>query len=166
MIPSDALRPGGEAIDVPMYRQAFISFKHEYQQIGAQGLGGCSVVAIVSSRGAILAHIPPGDDDSTIQQMQRVHRLYRRHKDVMYDAYAFIITGLQDGEPGLRDIEETIQTYLYHRMRLQYDITGYEVLWPDHPQRCRNGQGTVLVDGRGRHPKLYVEHRELLRDSI
>lgn len=43
---------------VPMNAVRVVSL-HEMFAIGKEGLGACSAIVIASSRGAILAHIPP-----------------------------------------------------------------------------------------------------------
>ena len=75
---------------VPMNALRVVSL-HEMFAIGTEGLGACSTIVIASSRGAILAHIPPrptvsasdpyAGDNNVRWLMTEVTALYMRYRD-------------------------------------------------------------------------------------
>ena len=54
----NTFKEAGQVIVVPMGGVRLVQFQ-SIPAIGTEGLGSCSVVLIASSKGAILAHIPP-----------------------------------------------------------------------------------------------------------
>lgn len=137
--------------------------------LGANDLSSCTVVAIVSRAGAILAHIAPrqpdGDpyeasgDDHAVMMMDCMKSALKQHQNRFHDqgAYSIVIYGVYQGAVALEDQVGIISRRLAS-WGLPPRYVGYEVL--PASQRGPAG-GTVLVDGRGSRPVVWVEDRRV-----
>ncbi|KAB5515668.1 hypothetical protein GE09DRAFT_932128, partial [Coniochaeta sp. 2T2.1] len=135
--------------------------------IGTSSLGSCSVAAIVSAYGAILAHIPPmpsplppvadpyAGDNNVRAMMRRVTELYYQHENYFPSTSTYVICAVYDGEVALPD-QMGIMQEVFRDMGLEsvthtYDVPG---------DRTLPGQGTVTVVSSyldNETPGVYVE---------
>ncbi|RAK88468.1 hypothetical protein BO79DRAFT_217788 [Aspergillus costaricaensis CBS 115574] len=159
---------------VPMNAVRVVSL-HEMFAIGTEGLGACSAIVIASSRGAILAHIPPrptasasdpyAGDNNVRRLMTEVTALYMRYRDEYFSSHTdtLIVCALYQGAIALPDQVQIMHSAL---SRLGPSVCTYDV-----PGNYTNpGQGTVLAIGnRGLtslgHPnegraRIYVEDQQ------
>ncbi|PYI09387.1 hypothetical protein BO78DRAFT_404937 [Aspergillus sclerotiicarbonarius CBS 121057] len=137
---------------VPMNSAKAVSF-HQAVAIGTAGLGGCSAIVIASTRGAILAHIPPrppsaplwdlnaGDRRATELVTEVIH-LYRTHYNEYFSrpTETVILCALFNGSVGLPD-----QLHIMRRALgplapavLTYDVPGDQNI---------PGKGTMFAMG-------------------
>lgn len=158
------------AQSVAMDDVQFAAFSEHLSAIGTRDLAGCSVVAITSPYGAILAHIPPRppelplvtDDpdagDRHVQEMMdRIGALYAQHLNYFPAANTYVVCAIYEGKVALPDQKRTIEASV-QRMCLGSRPILY--VTPRNPSIP--GQGTVFVDAinqSGRIPAVYVEDR-------
>ncbi|OIW25521.1 hypothetical protein CONLIGDRAFT_635343 [Coniochaeta ligniaria NRRL 30616] len=156
---SDAGRPGllrrlnrsGQVLIVPMGEVYPVDFQIT-PAIGTANLGSCSVAAIISAFGAILAHIPPlpsltaheadphAGDNNVRAMMGRVRELYMEYEGYFPVASTVVVCAILNGQVALPDQMEIMQE-AFRDMGLEsvthtYDVPG---------DRTLPGQGTVTV---------------------
>ena len=133
--------------------------------LGTMDLNGCTGVAIVSSAGAILAHISPrapyGDpeeatgDAHAIEMMSimRAHFNSRRTSFGNSETYCVVIYGVFEGEVAMPDqiqiISEELQSW-----GITPKYVPYAVAWA---YQRGPAAGTVLIDGQYEPPAVFVE---------
>lgn len=133
--------------------------------LGTMDLNGCTAVAIVSSAGAILAHISPRAPDGNPEEatgdahamvmMNRMHAHFnmRRTSFGNSETYAVVIYGVFEGEvamPGqIQIISEQLQSW-----GITPKYVPYAVAWA---YQRGPAAGTVLIDGRYEPPAVFVE---------
>jgi len=160
----------GVLLAVPMDSVRFLEFRKNPVRLsclGTESLNGCSAVIIVSVSGAILAHIPPrpnsdmsdplAGDRNVQQKMEDIANLYLRfacHFTSKMDNWVF--SAVYENEIALQDQRVIIERNL-QSMGLAYTRLVYNVLAVDETRFP--GQGTVLIDGTGPTPKVYVEDK-------
>ncbi|KZF20701.1 hypothetical protein L228DRAFT_284646 [Xylona heveae TC161] len=144
----------------------FAAFSQQLSAIGTRDLAGCSVVAITSPYGAILAHIPPvpyatqdpyAGDRHVQEMMIRVQSLYTQHRSYFPAANTFVVCAVYEGEVALPDQKRIIETHV-QQMGLTFRPVHY--VTPRNP--LNPGHGTVLVDAvnvSGQMPAVYIEDR-------
>lgn len=148
---------------VPMHEVAFVRFSR-HPAVGTAGLGSCSVVAIVSDRAVILAHIPPRPDAGTedrdagganvLRMMGQVRRHFHDRYNYFANAGGRIVCAIYAGEVALPD-QVAIMDEQLRQLGLVPSVEYYEV-----PPDGRIGRGTVTIVGPQDHQGyvgVYVE---------
>ncbi|KAL1988825.1 hypothetical protein VTN96DRAFT_7709 [Rasamsonia emersonii] len=166
----------GEARDVPMDGIKFVSFERDspVAAIGTQDLKGCSVAMIVSTHGALMAHIPPMPYRTLDPHAGERHVHALMHRMLRPDGVrvprlfsatsrlaAVVCATVDDGQvalPGQVDLmcDMLVRYAGVSRVR----VAGYEVV----PSPNYGAEGTVFIDGRRGcpfPPKIYVEDHEM-----
>jgi hypothetical protein len=161
----------GRAVVVAMEDVRFLTFNEDFSAIGAKSLGGCSVVAVVSPQGAILAHIPPlptvalnpfAGDRNVQRMMDEVRTRYFQYNQYFPAAEAFVVCAVHEGKIALPDQKRIIERNLQ-----DIDLTCHSIQYVIPNDRKTAGQGTVFVDSlteAGQLPLIYVEDRLVSRD--
>lgn len=150
---------------VPTGDVQFVSFD-QMRAIGAEGLGGCSVVIIASVHGAILAHIPPlplqqpspdflgyGNVRSMMARVSALHYYYRS-QNFFPSAETVIVCAWLRGEMGVPEQLELMQQSL-QQLGHYPTIRTYAV--PRTDDSCAPGRGTVVVTQGIDQATVYVE---------
>jgi hypothetical protein len=133
--------------------------------VGTRNLNGCIVVAIVSSLGAILAHIPPQPyptldpavgPQNVQAKMSEVVALYQQHASYFPPGGSSLVVGpFFQGQIALSHHLDQIKAVL-----TQHGLTSalalYEVSPGGHPSLA---QGTVFMGARQGPTAIYVEDR-------
>ena len=150
---------------VPMGAVQFVSFQ-QTRAIGTRNLNSCSVVVIVSTHGAILAHIPPrppnpsmnpyAGDENVRSMMGQVKTLYGHYKASGYfpQAETIVIRAGFQLEVALLDqmaiMQQSLQELGYTPSVHTYDVPV---------NRDVPGQGTVIVGSNGNEgrPVVYLQ---------
>ncbi|OIW30515.1 hypothetical protein CONLIGDRAFT_668507 [Coniochaeta ligniaria NRRL 30616] len=160
------LEEDGQVMIVPMGEVYPVDFQTT-PAIGTSGLGSCSVAAIVSAYGAILAHIPPrplspapeadpyAGDNNVRAMMQRVRELYEENEHYFPFANTVVVCAVYNGEVALPD-QMGIMQEAFRDMGLESATHTYNV----PGDRTLPGQGTVIVVSSFLHEEtagIYVE---------
>jgi hypothetical protein len=160
----------GEALEVPMNEVEFISFAdtETMKAIGTRNLNSCTGVMLVSTRGAILAHISPLPIQTTDPHAGEIHvrrkmtellNLYRDKKEFRLGPETKktgIVCGIFMGQIALPDQKELIESILLENLEdnPRPKLIPYPITAGGHMQAAG---GTVFVDGRHGIPRVYVE---------
>ncbi|KAF2131726.1 hypothetical protein P153DRAFT_201887 [Dothidotthia symphoricarpi CBS 119687] len=144
-------------------------FGTEARILGVNGLSACSVVAIVSPYAAIVAHIGPNilgsnDPRSFIQlaehKMREAKQLYRDNNHLFPSSSTYIVCAMLNGV--VLTAPEHIR--IMHSSIKQLNLSSAQVYYEQPSEDAVNrgtSSGTVMVDGRGTTPKVYVEDRDV-----
>lgn len=132
--------------------------------LGTMNLNGCTAVLILSPTAAMLAHISPrpsGEDpyeatgdDHVSKMMNRMNVGFNEQQhSFSQGAYSIVIYAEFRGEVALYDQAMIISERL-RSWGIAPQYVPYEVM---PASQHRGAKGTVLVDGRGQLPVVYVE---------
>ncbi|KAF2753938.1 hypothetical protein EJ05DRAFT_504535 [Pseudovirgaria hyperparasitica] len=134
--------------------------------IGTDNLGSCSVIVIVSSKGAMLGHVAPRPDDSSEDDpyagnnhvesfMDRMLSKYKKHRKALGDSSSLVICAIYKSSVALLEQQQIMERKLSDK-GLSVDLTEtYNVpTGNDHDDR-----GSVFVDATSGEIKVYVEGR-------
>lgn len=160
---------------VGMHEVKFMRFRKSTKTtLGADGLGGCSVVIIASDHGGIMAHVPPnsamGDPDPqsyvrhTKKMMDQVEKLYEQNKKYFPTSANYVICAVYHSKVAVPEQKEIMT----ERIASIAGTSASEVLYviEDGTSYASNpAKGTVWLDGRSKPPKVYVEDREVSRTT-
>ena len=152
--------------NVPMNDVRFQSFHGPVTAIGTQNLRSCSVVLVASRSGAILAHIMPLFSDLATTIVDRFERLYEIHKEEHFSSTneTWVVSGVVEGDGGHLTVLDNHDGLVENRLSgmglLDRKQTWYQFrIQPTGSSPNFAGKGTVLVDGSGPEPVVYVEDK-------
>ncbi|KAL6230755.1 hypothetical protein BDW75DRAFT_221838 [Aspergillus navahoensis] len=162
-----------EVLDVKMNGIGSVSFVGSgLKAIGTQNLNGCMAVIMASTRGAVLAHIPPlpfptTDPDACINHTRNLMgpflnrcRVTFSDQEIKNSVLVYAMYTGQVAMPAQRDYIHSV--FLENLEKNQFPREySYSVQPGGHTSPEK---GTVFIDGRSGRPKLYIENveRELL----
>ncbi|KZF20270.1 hypothetical protein L228DRAFT_240809 [Xylona heveae TC161] len=165
----------GDAVKVKPDQQRIINFIERDTSlcIGTSDLTGCTVIAIVSDRAAIVGHINkhPARNGKDLNELQAAARIYEKRVNNVLDLFlenekffpirdsqTKIIIAIYEGKqsaPFLRDmIDNCLETTV-----LEYANIAY--IQPGSGHYGDNIEKVFFVDGRGEKPIVFVEEREV-----
>ena len=134
--------------------------------VGTAGLGGCSVVIIVSHYAAILAHIQPNVPGSTKltsgqhfvkQKMDLISDLYRQQKHFFpTGTETVVVCAILEGAIATPDLQQIIEARIEGLGLSPHLVKTYEIN-PKVELNEDSSKGTVFVDRRGQRLLIYVE---------
>lgn len=153
----------GETYEIGMDEVLFTPFEGTKRCTGTEELNSCTVVTLVSSLGAILAHIPPrpkltssdpeAGDHHTEEKMDEFGRLFHRYRDSFPPGKTtWVVSAIFQGEIALPHQKAIIERKL-GEFGLTYTNSAYMVIM----DQVRPPKGTVFIDARGEKPLVYVE---------
>ncbi|KAI9762088.1 MAG: hypothetical protein M1840_001470 [Geoglossum simile] len=176
--------------EVEIDKTEFVEFeKGGCDSVVTRELNGCSVAIIVSSRGPIVAHVPPlptkhelmslppvavnwnlkgllnaidphTGDHHMEKMMEEFTSLYEQHLDSFpAETLAIMISALYMGEVALPD-QRDIMKRAFDKMGISPISAFYSVMKPgDYPQNPK--KGLVFIDGGGDSPVVHVEDQAI-----
>ncbi|GKZ37206.1 hypothetical protein AbraIFM66950_008663 [Aspergillus brasiliensis] len=163
----------GEAVEVHMNKADFVSFADGQlkRSIGTRNLNSCTAVALVSKKGAMLAHITPlpgptNDPDAgenhVRERMTEFLDLYVAQKDFRLSPdvkKSGVVCGIYMGQVALPDQVIFIESVLLENLEdnPRPKLIPYSIDLGGH---SRAAEGTVFIDGRHPTPKVYVEDED------
>jgi hypothetical protein len=154
--------------EVPMGGIKTIIFGPRQTGLGTKGLGGCSVALVVSSKAAVLAHIPArpegmspldpegGEPNVKLMMKKLQYRVDCLRTYFTQDSQCWVVCATMGtgNEPVLKKHHDIIYAYLLGlnlRVNGHTYTAGNKALLPD--------SGTVFVDASSLPPRVYIEER-------
>lgn len=156
-----------------MNKVGFVSFTGAQTQkaIGTRNLNSCTAVMLVSTKGAILAHISPlpgfttdrdAGEKHVREKMTELLDLYRRQKDFRLGPEmkkSGIVCGIYLGQIAVPDQKQLIEDILLENLEGNPPprLVPYQINTGGHNQAAG---GTVFIDGRHELSKVNVEDKD------
>lgn len=159
----------GEAVEVLMNGIGFVSFVDEgLKAIGTQNLNSCMAVIMATTKGAVLAHIPPlpgptTDPNASINHTRELMAAFLRKCQDNFKGpelkNSVLVYAMFQGQVAMPEQRDFIHSIFLEN--LDKDQFPREYAYTVHPSGHLNpANGTVFIDGRHDKPKLFVENIE------
>jgi hypothetical protein len=160
-----------QTVTVAMDQVRFIAFGNDtgkYFLLTAD-LNSCFGVAIASSTAGILGHIPPrpnsnlddpfAGDRNVAARMREIAGLVRENR-AHFSRYneVLVVSGIWEGEVALPEQKQIIENSL-REMGLSHANVEYSIKGRREPRS--DAYGTIVIDGRGSRPLIYVEDQRV-----